>query len=135
MSFSQKLVIILATVSASALGLTSVAFAGEGGAAGSAAFTIGAEGQVTGVAVAAGIGKQDAFAGAFNTSAGNNAAFAMGSAGVISISTLNSTEISSISSQKDESISTAQNNSFTTNTSVQIGTKSSDQVVLIKPQP
>jgi hypothetical protein len=133
MSFSQKLVIILAAASAGALGLSSAAFAGEGGAAGSAAFTINSAGGVTGVAVSAGIGKQDAFAGAFNTSAGDNTAFAMGSAGTINVNTLGSIAVGTIGSSEDLALGTAQANSFVATTSVQIGTVSDDAVVVVKP--
>jgi hypothetical protein len=133
MSFSQKLVIILAAASAGALGLSSAAFAGEGGAAGSAAFTISPAGSVTGVAVSAGIGKQDAFAGAFNSSTGDNTAFAMGSAGTINVNTLASMNVGSIGSSNDQTLGTAQANNFAATTSVQIGTVSGDAVVVVKP--
>jgi hypothetical protein len=133
MSFSQKLVIILAAASAGALGLSSAAFAGEGGAAGSAAFTINGTGSVTGVAVSAGIGKQDAFAGAFNSATGDNTAFAMGSAGTISVNTLASMTVGTIASNDDQALGTSQANNFAATTSVQIGTKSDDEVVTIAP--
>jgi hypothetical protein len=132
MSFSQKLIIILAAASAGALGLSSAAFAGEGGAAGSAAFTINS-GSVTGVAVSAGIGKQDAFAGAFNNSDGENTAFAMGSAGTINVNTLGSMNVGSIGSSNDQDLGTAQANNFAATTSVQIGTTSGDSVVVVGP--
>jgi hypothetical protein len=132
MSFSQKLIIILAAASAGALGLSSAAFAGEGGAAGSAAFMIQG-GNVTGVAVSAGIGKQDAFAGAFNNSDGENTAFAMGSAGTINVNTLGSMNIGSIGSSNDQTLGTAQANNFAATTSVQIGIGNGDAVVVIGP--
>lgn len=134
MSFSQKLVIIFAAASAGALGLTSAAFAGEGGAAGSAAFTI-TDSVVTGVAVSAGIGKQDAFAGAFNSSTGDNTAFAMGSAGTINVNGLGSMSVDSLGSSNDQDLTLAQANEFAATTSVQIGTGSGDAVVNVAPTP
>ena len=51
--------------------------ADKDGAAGSAAFQTDGSSSVIGVAVSAAVGKQDAFAGAFNDSVnGNNTAFA-----------------------------------------------------------
>lgn len=133
MSFSQKLVIIFAAASAGALGLTSAAFAGEGGAAGSAAFTI-TDSVVTGVAVSAGIGKQDAFAGAFNDgTTGDNTAFAMGSASTINVNSMASMSVASFGSSGDLLLGTAQANEFAATTSVQIGTGSGDAVVNVAP--
>lgn len=127
-----KLALVVAVATVSAFSVASNAKAGEGGAAGSAAFTLQND-KVTGVAVSAAIGKQDAFAGAFNN--GNqNAAFAMGSAGVINVNNITNTSVSSISSASDPALGTAQNNSFTTNTSVQIGSASPNKVVEIKPE-
>jgi hypothetical protein len=132
MSIQSKVAIALAVISASALGLASSALAGEGGAAGSAAFTINT-GSVTGVAVSAAIGKQDAFAGAFNEGAGNNTAFALGSAGTINVNSIASMSLSSIGTNSDPTLGTAQANSFAATTSVQIGTQSGDPVVVVKP--
>jgi hypothetical protein len=135
MSIQAKVAIVLAAVSVSALGMASGALAGEGGAAGSAAFTIN-EGSVTGVAVSAAIGKQDAFAGAFNDgTTGDNTAFALGSAGTISVSTLESMSVGLLSSESDPALGTAQANNFAANTSVQIGTGDGDKVVEITPAP
>merc|ERR1712050_483295 len=64
-------------------GLATVARAGEGGTAGSAAFTIDA-GNVTGVAVSAAVGKENASSAAFNYEAGSgvqNSAWSLGTAG------------------------------------------------------
>ena len=134
MNFSTKISLLIAAITASIFGIASHALAGEGGAAGSAAFQLNSSGTVTGVAVSAAIGKQDAFAGAFNdSSTGMNTAFAQGSAGVIGVNTLGSMTIGSISSSPDTSLGTAQGNSFTANTSVQIGSKSGDSVVNVKP--
>jgi hypothetical protein len=132
MSIQHKVAIILAAVSVSALGLASSALAGEGGAAGSAAFTI-TGGNVTGVAVSAGIGKQDAFAGAFNSSTGDNTAFALGSAGTINVNSLTSMSVGSLATVEDPALATAQANTFAATSSVQIGTVSGDPVVVVKP--
>lgn len=136
MSLRHKIAVVLVAASAGALGLSSAALAGEGGAAGSAAFTIDtASGSVSGVAVSAAIGKQDAFAGAYNAATGDNTAFAMGSAGVINVNTIESLSVGSLSSSSDPDLGASQANSFTATTSVQIGTVSGDPVVDIAPTP
>ena len=53
-----------------AVGFASSALAGEGGIAGSAAFTVDAS-AITGVAVSAAVGKENASAAAFNYEAGS----------------------------------------------------------------
>ena len=123
-SISQLSIICLSM--AGIFGSMPNAFAGEGGAAGAAAFTI-QNGSVTGVAVAAAVGKQDAVAGAFNTpssnssnspysyyspSQGANSAFAQGSAGTISIQNLSASSLSQVSSQNDASLGTSQVNNL-----------------------
>ena len=120
-SISQLSIICLSM--AGIFGSMPNAFAGEGGAAGAAAFTI-QNGSVTGVAVAAAVGKQDAVAGAFNTpsntsyseffypSPGANSAFAQGSAGTISIQGLSASSLSQVSSQEDASLGTSQVNNL-----------------------
>lgn len=103
--------------------------AGKGGAAGSAAFQTDGSSSVIGVAVSAAVGKQDAFAGAFNDSVnGNNTAFAQGWAGTIAVMGLGSM---SITSSNDPDLTTSQQNSFTAATTVFIGTVSGAPVVRI----
>ncbi len=65
MKLKAKIAIALVAATTSVFGLGSGAIAGEGGAAGSAAFTIDGDGDVRGVAVAAAIGKNDASSYAF----------------------------------------------------------------------
>lgn len=132
MNITRKLSLIVAATTVSVFGIASHAFAGEGAAAGSAAFSIDG-GAVTGVAVSAAIGKQDAFAGAFNDFDSNNAAFAQGSAGTISVSSLEPTSIGSLSSTADTQLGVDQGNSFDATTSVQIGTQSPNSVVNVQP--
>ena len=124
-------VCLIAVASISALSTN--AMAGEGGAAGSAAFQTDGLGSVIGVAVSAAVGKQDAFAGAFNDSvSGNNTAFAQGSAGTIAVTGLGSMSIASITSSSDPDLTTSQQNSFTAATTVLIGTVSGAPVVRIR---
>jgi hypothetical protein len=110
-----------------------VARAGEGGIAGSAAFTIDATGKVTGVAVSSAVGKQDAAAHAFNYGAGGtvqNAAFAIGSAGVISVNTVGDPNGSSYNTSADTALGTAQANTFSAGTvGIKLGTVSGDLLV------
>ena len=111
--------------------LSTNAMAGESGAAGSAAFQTDGSSSVIGigVAVSAAVGKQDAFAGAFNDSVnGNNTAFAQGLAGTIAVMGLGSM---SITSSNDPDLTTSQQNSFTATTTVFIGTVSGAPVVRI----
>jgi hypothetical protein len=87
-----KVSVALAATAASLIGFTSIARAGEGGVAGAAAFTVEG-GNVTGVAVSAAVGKEDAAAAAFNydPTASNgvtNSAFAIGTAGVITANSI-----------------------------------------------
>ena len=109
--------------------LSTNAMAGESGAAGSAAFQTDGSSSVIGVAVSAAVGKQDAFAGAFNDSVnGNNTAFAQGLAGTIAVMGLGSM---STTSSNDSDLTTSQQNSFTAATTVFIGTVSGAPVVRI----
>jgi hypothetical protein len=79
----MKKAIIAVLTGIATLGYGATAFAGEGGVAGAAAFTIDG-GNVTGVAVAAAVGKQDASAFAHQGGADiPNVAGALGSDGVI----------------------------------------------------
>lgn len=84
MKFNKKVAIALVAVSASVFGFSSVASAGEGGAAGAVAATLDADGLVTEMAAAGAVGKNDAAA----TATGNFgivSASALGSAGVIQL--------------------------------------------------
>ncbi|AFZ59190.1 hypothetical protein H6G54_02195 [Anabaena cylindrica FACHB-243] len=84
MKLNKKVAITLVTVSASVFGFSSVASAGEGGAAGAVAATLDANGLVTEMAAAGAVGKNDAAA----TATGNFgvvSAAALGSAGVIEL--------------------------------------------------
>ena len=65
-SIISRFAVVSGLVVCSALGLATVARAGEGGVAGSAAFTIDTSGSVRGVAVSAAVGKENASAAAFN---------------------------------------------------------------------
>ncbi len=104
MKFSQKLSISLFAATASVLSLSSGAFAGEGGAAGAAAFTID-DGNVNGVAVAASVGKNDASAAAFNNIDENfNSAFALGSAGKIDITGMGDPAAASMAGEVDAAL-------------------------------
>lgn len=117
------------TAVANVSALSTNAMAGESGAAGSAAFQTDGSSSVIGVAVSAAVGKQDAFAGAFNDSVnGNNTAFAQGLAGTIAVMGLGSM---SITSSNDPDLTTSQQNSFTAATTVFIGTVSGAPVVRI----
>ncbi|WP_009630518.1 hypothetical protein [Synechocystis sp. PCC 7509] len=121
MKLLTKTLYVCLTTVASISALSTNAMAGEGGAAGSAAFTI-VEGSVTGVALAAAIGKQTAFAGAFNDAfLEENTAFAYGSAGVITIRGLAPLAINSVSSVGDPALDIPQSNSFGDSTTVLIG--------------
>ncbi len=104
----------------------SVARAGEGGIAGSAAFTVDA-GAVTGVAVSAAVGKESAAAHSFNYNGSNanglqNSAFAIGTAGTLSIQGLGDPAGFSLDTMEDSDRGTAQDNSFTKGYEIQLGT-------------
>lgn len=106
MIFNTKIVVALFAASAGILGVSSQAFAGEGGAAGAAAFSVN-DGKVTGAAVSAATGKTNAAAtatnvsveaGIFGASLGftSNTATAVGSAGKITVTSKNSDELGNI---------------------------------------
>lgn len=125
-----KASVALAATAVSLVGFTSIARAGEGGVAGAAAFTM--EGtDVTGVAVSAAVGKQDAAAAAFNygTPDVQNSAFSLGSAGVISTNAIGDPSMASISGGEDPALGDSQGNSFTEGFSIEIGTASGESVV------
>ena len=107
-----------------------VARAGEGGIAGSAAFTVDG-GAVTGVAVSAAVGKENAAAHSFNYNGSNdnglqNSAFAIGTAGTLSINGLGDPAGFSLNTVEDSDRGTAQGNSFTAGYTIQLGTGTGD---------
>lgn len=113
-----------------AISFGTIARAGEGGVAGSAAFTVDG-GNVTGVAVSAAVGKESAAAHAFNYNGTNdnglqNSAFAIGTAGTLSINALGDPSGFSLDTIEDSDRATAQGNSFTAGYSIQLGTNSGD---------
>jgi hypothetical protein len=132
----SKLAIILAATTTGILGLSDIARAGEGGVAAAAAFTIDSNSKVTGVAVAAAVGKQDAAAAAFNIPTSSNVtsaivqnyAYSLGSAGVIHISNIGDPTSGAIDGTADTALGTAQANTLTSNVpgSIKLGTVSGD---------
>lgn len=131
MKFAQKLSISLFAATASVLSFSSGAFAGEGAAAGAAAFTIDT-GNVTGVAVAASVGKNDASAAAFNDVTNQfNTAFALGSAAQIDIQGMGDPTAASMTGAADANLGTAQGNQLDGAATIQLGTVSNDVLVTI----
>jgi hypothetical protein len=132
MKFSQKLSISLFAATASVLSFSSGAFAGEGGAAGAAAFTI-TGGAVDGVAVAASVGKIDASAAAFNDVTNSfNSAFALGSAGAIDMQGIGDPAAAAMTSTADgTNLGTAQANELTGNATIQLGSQDGDVIATI----
>ncbi|MEL6459308.1 MAG: hypothetical protein AAFQ91_13775 [Cyanobacteria bacterium J06621_15] len=134
MRFGQKLSISLFAATASVLSFSSGAFAGEGGAAGAAAFTINdTSGNVTGVAVAASVGKNDAGAAAFNMIDANsnplNSAFALGSGANIDMQNIGAGDgTQSMTGALDTNLGTAQVNELTGKATIQLGTASGDVI-------
>lgn len=131
MKFGQKLFISLFAATTSLFSLSSTAFAGEGGAAGAAAFTIEG-GVVTGVAVAAAVGKNDASAAAFNNVTDDfNSAFALGSAGAIQMTDIGNPESAAMVGGEDPALTTAQANDLTGSATIQLGTDAGATIVTI----
>ena len=130
MKLVQKLSISLFAATASVISFSSGAFAGEGAAAGSAAFTVDATtGNISGVAVAASVGKNDASASAFNDSANSvNSAFALGSANAISITGMTSAT-GNMAGSEDTALGD-QINTLGNPANVQLGTVAGDSVVV-----
>ncbi|MEM6753994.1 MAG: hypothetical protein AAF630_13580 [Cyanobacteria bacterium P01_C01_bin.38] len=133
MKLCQKLSISLFAATASVLSLSSGAFAGEGGAAGAAAFTIDATtGNVNGVAVAASVGKNDASAAAFNDNTADfNSAFALGSAGSIQMTDIGNPATAAMIGEEDPALTTEQANDLTGNATIQLGTGDGDVIATI----
>ncbi|NES70857.1 MAG: hypothetical protein F6K24_39430 [Okeania sp. SIO2D1] len=128
----RRLTVVSGLVVLNALGFATVARAGEGGIAGSAAFTVDG-GNVTGVAVSAAVGKENASAAAFNYEAGNglqNSAWALGSAGTQDFTTVGATGGFGVEVIEDSDRTAVQGNTFSPETvTVQIGTAAGEAVV------
>jgi hypothetical protein len=144
MNLKRNLSLVFAVSTVSVFGIASNALAGEGGAAGAASFnlTTGSinAGQVDRVAVAASVGKMNAFANAMNQS-GSNTAYALGSAGSITTSTYISSyydyslqryvyaPLTNVSGDTDYNPGAAQSNSLNSPQTIRIGTQSGAPVV------
>lgn len=125
---NRRLAVVSGLVILNAFGLATVARAGEGGVAGSAAFTV-VDTQVTGVAVSAAVGKENAAAHAFNYDARNanglqNSAFALGTAGTLSLQGLGDPAGFNLDTIEDSDRGTGQINAFTAGYTIQLGTVS-----------
>jgi hypothetical protein len=123
----QSLLVSLVAV-ASVIGIAPAAFAGEGGLAGAAAFTLDENGNVNSVAVAAAIGKNDAYANAtsitlniLGTPIYFNNAYALGSAGAIDAASVvvpngvpivGGLQLGSVNGGDDPALGTPQANTF-----------------------
>lgn len=122
MTFNTKIAVALFAASAGVFGVSSHAFAGEGAAAGSAAFSVN-NNQVTGAAVSAAVGKQNAAATATNVGGGllggvlgsTNSASAAGSAGNVTLTAGNNGVVTKIetTSETIATLGTAQGNELT----------------------
>ena len=137
--FITKISLATVATTVSVLGFSSAVWAGEGGVAGAAAFTVSND-NVTGVAVAAAVGKQDAAAAAYNAPSGNtgaiqNYAYSLGSAGVITIGAMGDVTTASIEGSADGSLGNEQGNSFseTIRGSIRLGTADEDVIVDFDP--
>ena len=133
-SIISRFAVVTGLVVGSALGLTTVARAGEGGIAGSAAFTINGV-NVIGVAVSAAVGKENASAAAFNYDATNanglqNSAWSLGSAGIQDFNSVGDPSGLEVKADMDGDRGAAQGNTFSADAfEVKIGTGSGDTVV------
>lgn len=129
----RRFAAITGLVVLSTLGISTAARAGEGGVAGSAAFTVNGT-AVTGVAVSAAVGKEVAAAHAFNYDGSNanglqNSAFAIGTAGEMSLSALGDPAGFTLDTVEDSDRATAQANNFTAGYTIQIGTQAGNTLV------
>ncbi|MEG4811905.1 hypothetical protein QUA82_30480 [Microcoleus sp. F8-D3] len=121
----RRIAFVSGLVILNAFGFATVARAGEGGVAGSAAFTVGGTG-VTGVAVSAAVGKRDAVAHAFNYTGNTfglqNSAFALGTSGQLNMGGIGDPSGSSYNTTMEDGtqILTNQGNTFTANAGFQI---------------
>ena len=144
----RRIAFVSGLVILNAFGFATVARAGEGGVAGSAAFTItttrdgnNAGSLVTGVAVSAAVGKDSAAASAFNygssTTAGTlqNSAFAIGTGGTMTFNTIGNSGGFNLTTTADAARGTAQNNTFTSGFNIQLGTTTGNTVADVKKVP
>ena len=131
-SIISRFAVVSGLVVCSALGLATVARAGEGGVAGSAAFTVDG-GNVTGVAVSAAVGKENASAAAFNYESGSglqNSAWSLGTAGTQDFTAVGDAAGFNVTSTEDSARGTEMTNSFSADPfSIKLGTTSGDTVV------
>ncbi|MEG4855447.1 hypothetical protein QUB10_31770 [Microcoleus sp. B5-D4] len=131
----RRIAFVSGLVILNAFGFATVARAGEGGIAGSAAFTVGANSLVTGVAVSAAVGKENASAAAFNYASGvagglQNSAWALGSAGIQGFSTVGNSTGFDVTPVADADKANEQKNTFSAGTvTVQLGTVTGNAVV------
>ena len=132
-SIISRFAVVSGLVVCSALGLATVARAGEGGTAGSAAFTVDSGGKVTGVAVSAAVGKENASAAAFNYEVGSgvqNSAWSLGTAGTQDFSSVGDANGFNVTSTEDTARGTDMTNTFSADPfSVNLGTTSGDSLV------
>ncbi|MBE9176140.1 hypothetical protein IQ225_14005 [Synechocystis salina LEGE 06155] len=99
--------------------------AGGGGMAGAAAFSLDANGNVTGVAVSAAVGGNGAAAWAFNNGTSNSAG-AIGSNGTITLINFNSSIVEQVfTTPRDELMPEAPVGGF----DIQLGTTSGDAII------
>lgn len=128
----RRIAFVSGLVILNAFGFATVARAGEGGVAGSAAFTVNPTGGVTGVAVSAAVGKENAAAHSFNYDARNenglqNSAFAIGTAGTLSLNGLGDPAGFNLNTIEDSARGIGQINTFTAGGyTIQLGTASGD---------
>ena len=131
-SIISRFVVVSGLVVCSALGLATVARAGEGGTAGSAAFTIDG-GNVTGVAVSAAVGKENASSAAFNYEADSgvqNSAWSLGTAGTQDFTSVGDANGFNATSTEDSARGTDMTNTFSADPfSVKLGTTDGDSLV------
>ena len=127
-----RFAVVIGLVVFNAVGFATVARAGEGGTAGSAAFTVNG-GNVTGVAVSAAVGKENASAAAFNYEVGSgvqNSAWSLGTAGTQDFSSVGDANGFNVTSTEDTARGTDMTNTFSADPfSVNLGTTSGDSLV------
>ena len=141
----RRIAFVSGLVILNAFGFATVARAGEGGVAGSAAFTItttrngdNAGSLVTGVAVSAAVGKDSAAASAFNygssTTAGTlqNSAFAIGTAGTLKLDAVGAPGGFKVDTVQDANRDVVQANIFTSGYNIQLGTTTGNTVADVK---
>ena len=135
-SIISRFAVVSGLVVCSALGLATVARAGEGGVAGAAAFTIidnSGTPNVTGVAVSSAIGKENASAAAFNYEVGSgvqNSAWSLGTAGTQDFTAVGDAAGFNVTSTEDSARGTEMTNSFSADPfSIKLGTTSGNSVV------